>query len=169
MYDLFRGGLTDLLKPPAVGTVVDLLAAPLCRGSRCRPMCVWAVVVVGTMLGPAIPCVLVLESFMAAPLVAHHLLLKAEFVILTALNVMESKTYANKNFSLFGIMNRTCKAGMGRRLLHMWLKQPLMDVTEINVRLDLVQTFVKDTGFSQDMRQHLKRICDVARMSMKLT
>ncbi|KAF2298793.1 hypothetical protein GH714_027909 [Hevea brasiliensis] len=28
-------------------------------------------------------------------------------------------------------------AGMGKRLLHMWLKQPLLDVNEINSRLDL--------------------------------
>ena len=47
-----------------------------------------------------------------------------------ALNVMESKTDANKNFSLFGLMNRTCTAGVGKRLLHMWLKQPLLDVTD---------------------------------------
>ncbi|GJZ52565.1 DNA mismatch repair protein MSH2 [Tanacetum coccineum] len=90
--------------------------------------------------------------------------MRLDSAAMRALNVMESKTDANKNFSLFGLMNRTCTAGMGRRLLHMWLKQPLMDVTEINARLDLVQAFVEDTGFRQDMRQHLKRICDIERM-----
>ena len=78
-----------------------------------------------------------------------------------ALNVMESKTDANKTFSLFGLMNRTCTAGVGKRLLHMWLKQPLLDVTEINSRLDLVQAFVEDTALRQDLRQHLKRISDI--------
>lgn len=90
--------------------------------------------------------------------------MRLDSAAMRALNVMESKTDANKNFSLFGLMNRTCTAGMGRRLLHMWLKQPLMDVTEINARLDLVQAFVEDTGFRLDMRQHLKRICDIERM-----
>ncbi|EYU19022.1 hypothetical protein ABFS82_09G054300 [Erythranthe guttata] len=85
-----------------------------------------------------------------------------------ALNVMESKTDANKNFSLFGLLNRTCTAGMGKRLLHMWLKQPLLDVTEINCRLDLVQAFLEDTALRQDLRQHLKRISDMERLVRSL-
>ncbi|KAJ9567286.1 hypothetical protein OSB04_003252 [Centaurea solstitialis] len=90
--------------------------------------------------------------------------MRLDSAAMRALNVMESKTDANKNFSLFGLMNRTCTAGMGRRLLHMWLKQPLLDVTEINVRLDLVQAFVEDPAFRQDLRQHLKRISDIERL-----
>lgn len=85
-----------------------------------------------------------------------------------ALNVLESKTDANKNFSLFGLMNRTCTAGMGKRLLHMWLKQPLLDVDEINFRLDLVQTFVEDPALRQELRQHLKRISDIERLTHNL-
>ncbi|KAD1443141.1 hypothetical protein E3N88_42819 [Mikania micrantha] len=90
--------------------------------------------------------------------------MRLDSAAMRALNVMESKTDANKNFSLFGLMNRTCTSGMGRRLLHMWLKQPLLDVKEINIRLDLVQAFVEDTALRQDLRQHLKRICDIERM-----
>ncbi|KAI3820954.1 hypothetical protein L1987_08510 [Smallanthus sonchifolius] len=91
--------------------------------------------------------------------------MRLDSAAMRALNVMESKTDANKNFSLFGLMNRTCTAGMGKRLLHMWLKQPLLDVKEINTRLDLVQAFVEDTAFRQDLRQYLKRICDIERMT----
>lgn len=90
--------------------------------------------------------------------------MRLDSAAMRALNVMESKTDANKNFSLFGLMNRTCTAGMGKRLLHMWLKQPLLDVNEINSRLDLVQTFVEDAALRQDLRQHLKRISDMERL-----
>ncbi|KAG2667322.1 hypothetical protein I3760_15G108800 [Carya illinoinensis] len=90
--------------------------------------------------------------------------MRLDSAAMRALNVLESKTDANKNFSLFGLMNRTCTAGMGKRLLHMWLKQPLLDVDEINSRLDLVQAFVEDTALRQDLRQHLKRISDVERL-----
>lgn len=90
--------------------------------------------------------------------------MRLDSAAMRALNVMESKTDANKNFSLFGLMNRTCTAGMGKRLLHMWLKQPLLDVNEINSRLNLVQTFVEDTALRQDLRQHLKRISDIERL-----
>ncbi|KAF9671414.1 hypothetical protein SADUNF_Sadunf12G0045200 [Salix dunnii] len=90
--------------------------------------------------------------------------MRLDSAAIRALNVLESKTDANKNFSLFGLMNRTCTAGMGKRLLHMWLKQPLLDVDAINSRLDLVQAFVEDTVLRQDLRQHLKRISDIERL-----
>lgn len=90
--------------------------------------------------------------------------MRLDSAAMRALNVLENKTDANKNFSLFGLMNRTCTAGMGKRLLHMWLKQPLLDVNEINSRLDLVQAFVEDTALRQDLRQHLKRISDMERL-----
>lgn len=94
--------------------------------------------------------------------------MRLDSTAMRALNVMESKTDANKNFSLYGLMNRTCTAGMGKRLLHMWLKQPLLDVKEINSRLDLVQAFVEDTALRQDLRQHLKRISDIERLMHNL-
>lgn len=94
--------------------------------------------------------------------------MRLDSAAIRALNVLESKTDANKNFSLFGLMNRTCTAGMGKRLLHMWLKQPLLDVEEINSRLDVVQAFVEDTVLLQDLRQHLKRISDIERLLRNL-
>lgn len=94
--------------------------------------------------------------------------MRLDSAAMRALNVMESKSDANKNFSLFGLMNRTCTAGMGKRLLHMWLKQPLLDVEEINCRLDLVQSFVEDAALRQDLRQHLKRISDIERLTHNL-
>ncbi|KAF3543519.1 hypothetical protein DY000_02004503 [Brassica cretica] len=94
--------------------------------------------------------------------------MRLDSAAMRALNVMESKTDANKNFSLFGLMNRTCTAGMGKRLLHMWLKQPLVDLNEITMRLDIVQCFVEEAGLRQDLRQHLKRISDVERLVRSL-
>ncbi|KAJ4961582.1 hypothetical protein NE237_021492 [Protea cynaroides] len=90
--------------------------------------------------------------------------MRLDSAAMRALNVLESKADANKNFSLFGLMNRTCTAGMGKRLLNRWLKQPLLDVNEINCRLDLVHAFVEDTALRQDLRQHLKRISDIERL-----
>ncbi|KAL2935434.1 DNA mismatch repair protein MSH2 [Bienertia sinuspersici] len=94
--------------------------------------------------------------------------MRLDSAAMRALNIMESKNDANKNFSLFGLMNRTCTAGMGKRLLHMWLKQPLLDVDEINARLDMVQAFVEDIELRQDLRQHLKRISDIERLTRNL-
>ncbi|KAK4752547.1 hypothetical protein SAY87_021345 [Trapa incisa] len=94
--------------------------------------------------------------------------MRLDSAAMRALNVLENKTDANKNFSLFGLMNRTCTAGMGHRLLHRWLKQPLLDVKEINTRLDFVQAFAEDPALRQDLRQHLKRISDIERLTHNL-
>lgn len=90
--------------------------------------------------------------------------MRLDSAAMRALNVLENKTDSNKNFSLFGLMNRTCTAGMGKRLLNRWLKQPLLDVEKINCRLDLVQAFVEDAELRQGLRQHLKRISDIERL-----
>lgn len=94
--------------------------------------------------------------------------MRLDSAAMRALNVMESKTDVNKNFSLFGLLNRTCTAGMGKRLLHMWLKQPLLDVTEINRRLDFVQAFVEDTALRDDLRKLLRRVSDMERLTRSL-
>lgn len=87
---------------------------------------------------------------------------------LRALNVLAGKNDANKNFSLAGLMDRTCTSGMGKRLLKRWLKQPLISEEEITCRLDAVETFVEDFELRQSLRQHLKRIPDIERLVGKL-
>ncbi|KAG1334907.1 hypothetical protein COCNU_03G010260 [Cocos nucifera] len=94
--------------------------------------------------------------------------MRLDSAAMRALNVLENKTDLNKNFSLFGLMNRTCTAGMGKRLLNRWLKQPLLDVDAINCRLDLVQAFVEDAELRQGLRLHLKRISDIERLTHNL-
>ncbi|KAG0466932.1 hypothetical protein HPP92_018512 [Vanilla planifolia] len=57
---------------------------------------------------------------------------------------------------------------MGKRLLNRWLKQPLLDIDEINCRLDLVQSFVHDVELCQTLRKQLKRIPDIERLTHNL-
>lgn len=59
-----------------------------------------------------------------------------------ALTIHEEKTDVNKNFYLFGLVNRTCTVEMGKILLNQWLKQPLLDVNEITSRLYMVQAAI---------------------------
>ena len=87
--------------------------------------------------------------------------MRLDAATLQALNVLESKIDANKNYILFGMMKRTCTTGMGKRLLNRWLKLPLLYVDDIKHRLDLVSRFVDDTTLHQELRQHLKRIIDI--------
>ena len=85
-----------------------------------------------------------------------------------ALNIMSSKTDAAATFSLYGLMNR-CRTAMGKRLLKIWLKQPLTDINDINKRLDIVESLVEDASLRSDLNGlHLRGMPDVERLTRKL-
>ncbi|XP_002982304.2 DNA mismatch repair protein MSH2 [Selaginella moellendorffii] len=94
--------------------------------------------------------------------------MRLDAAALRALHVLESKNDPNKNSTLFGLMNRTSTAGMGKRLLNRWLKQPLLDVDEIKHRHDVVQMFVEDAELRESLKNCLKRVPDVERLTRKL-
>ncbi|VVT44048.1 uncharacterized protein SAPINGB_P000276 [Magnusiomyces paraingens] len=75
---------------------------------------------------------------------------------------------ASKSMSLFGLLNR-CKTAAGTRLLGQWLKQPLMDIEEIQSRHTLVEAFVNDTVLRQTLQSEcLNAIPDISRLVRKL-
>ena len=71
-------------------------------------------------------------------------------------------------FSLYSLLNR-CKTPMGKRLLHRWLKQPLVDVAAINARLDVVAALASDPELRDSLRNGtLRSLPDVERLARKL-
>lgn len=69
--------------------------------------------------------------------------------------------------TLFAILNQTV-TGMGERLLRQWLSAPLLDRTEIERRLDMVE-FFKERGLERsELRQLLGRIYDLERLAGRL-
>ncbi|CAB4489452.1 uncharacterized protein OCT59_011139 [Rhizophagus irregularis] len=101
----------------------------------------------------------------------HHDLsqyMKLDASALRALNLMQSpQEGSNKNSSLFGLLNK-CKTAQGSRLLCQWLKQPLMDIKEIELRHSLVEIFAEDTELRLSLREeHLKSIPDLHRLSKR--
>lgn len=55
---------------------------------------------------------------------------------------------ANRNMSLYGLLNK-CRTAQGSRVLLQWLKQPLIDLKEINYRQDVVQIFYDNPELRQ--------------------
>src|SRR5205823_4620884 len=49
---------------------------------------------------------------------------------------------------------------MGKRLLRAWMLRPALDASEINARLDAVETLVKDTVAREELRRALDGILD---------
>lgn len=73
----------------------------------------------------------------------------------------------SKKGSLLWVLDKT-KTAMGARLLRKWLEQPLIDVDEIDNRLDAVEAF-KDNPFGrEDLKEMLNTIYDIERLMGKV-
>jgi DNA mismatch repair protein MutS len=69
--------------------------------------------------------------------------------------------------SLLGILDQTVTP-MGRRLIHQWVNQPLLDPTKINARLDGIEFFVGHGLERAQLRSLLKPLADLERLTNRI-
>jgi DNA mismatch repair protein MutS len=69
--------------------------------------------------------------------------------------------------SLLGVLDET-RTAMGARRLREWLTQPLLDLDALNARLDRVDAFYRDTARRESLRDLLKRIADLERLTNRV-
>ncbi len=83
------------------------------------------------------------------------------------LELTETIRSGSKQGSLLEVLDKTITP-MGGRLLRAWLHQPLLDVTALNHRLDAVETFTKQTIARGDIRNQLKTMADLERLTNRI-
>ncbi len=83
------------------------------------------------------------------------------------LEITESIRARSQGATLLSSLDLT-KTAMGRRLLHRRLIRPLIDVEEINARLDAVEFFVGRPTARLAMRSMLSRMADMERIAARI-
>jgi len=84
-----------------------------------------------------------------------------------ALNLIETSEDHSKTMCLSGLLNN-CKTTQGTRLLKTFLKQPLKNADEIEMRYNIVEELIENTELRQALQEeHLKRMPDFKRIGKK--
>ncbi|KAF5062918.1 DNA mismatch repair protein MutS [Proteiniclasticum sp. QWL-01] len=83
------------------------------------------------------------------------------------LELTENIVDKSKRGSLIWILDQTMTA-MGARNLRRWIEKPLIVQQEIQNRLDAVEALYRDIGFNEEIRETLKGVYDIERMSGKV-
>ncbi|XP_049360399.1 DNA mismatch repair protein MSH5 isoform X5 [Solanum verrucosum] len=73
---------------------------------------------------------------------------------------------AKEGFSVFGMMNK-CVTPMGRCLLRNWFLRPILDLDNLNRRLDTISFFLSAEEISVSLRETLKSVKDIPRILKK--
>lgn len=96
----------------------------------------------------------------------------ANFMVLdpfTRRNLELTETIRTKRAkgSLLEIIDYTVTA-MGARLLRNWIHQPLLEINRLNARLDAVAALVDDEALRIELRDALKQVSDIERLTNRL-
>jgi len=83
------------------------------------------------------------------------------------LELTQSQIDGSKTKSLIHVLDRTITS-MGGRLLRKWLDQPLLDVALIRARHDGVEEFANDSLLRGDIRDALRAVADIERLTARV-
>jgi len=83
------------------------------------------------------------------------------------LELTETIRSGSKQGSLLEVLDQTITP-MGGRLIRKWLHQPLLEVTPIQQRLATVEAFTRQTMTRHELRQQMKQVADLERLTNRV-
>ena len=90
-----------------------------------------------------------------------------DYATIASLEILETIRNDNNKMTLFDTIDRT-KTSMGARYLKRIIVEPLINIDDINKRLDNVEFFYKNQKFMYKIRDLLQDIGDIERLASKL-
>lgn len=84
------------------------------------------------------------------------------------LELVESMSDRSRRGTLLSVLDRTVTAMGGRKLRH-WILHPLVNIHEIQSRLDAVEDLYKDAALRLRLREILRNIADLERLTARIT
>ena len=84
------------------------------------------------------------------------------------LELTETMREKNKKGSLLSVLDKT-KTAMGARMLRSFTEQPLLEIDEINSRLDCIQELRENMLLREELREYLNPIYDLERLAGRIS
>ena len=85
-----------------------------------------------------------------------------------SLELTERMRDKSKRGTLIWVLDKT-STSMGGRLLRRWINDPLLDVEEINERLEAVKEFKENIMLRGELTDILKKVYDIERLAGKIS
>ncbi|AEL18960.1 DNA mismatch repair protein MutS [Borreliella bissettiae DN127] len=83
------------------------------------------------------------------------------------LELVKNNNDFSSQYSLYSVLN-DCKTAMGKRLLREFILNPILNISEINTRLDHVEFFCKNIGLTMTLRETFIDIWDIERIISRI-
>ena len=83
------------------------------------------------------------------------------------LELLETMRAKEKRGSLLGVLDRT-RTAMGKRLIRVWIEQPLIRIAPITRRLEAVEELTRNSIMREDIREQLANVYDLERIMTRI-
>lgn len=108
-----------------------------------------------------------LDQFRNITIRQHDGVMHLDRSTLRNLELLETIYDGDIRGSLLGVIGKT-RTAMGGRLLRAWLREPLTDVSEINLRLDAVDELKREPVIANNISNSLKHVYDFQRLTARV-